>query len=141
MKLAAAVVSVALVVSCHYEWTVGPSQGGEDAGDGDDGGGGGDGGQLVDAAGGGDGQGTQCDVLNAQLGIAYSQILRCNATCAQSVKNECGCDTPVEDASSPAAQNYAKAAKAYADAGCATKCSACKSWRHECLVGFGNVCS
>ena len=135
--MATVVVFVAFLASCHYDWAVGPpgdvAEGGADASAADG----------ADAAAGTDGaaeaQGNQCDMLEAQIGIARTGILHCTQTCAQSVYSECGCDIAVENATSKEATDYSAAVKAYKDAGCHNaNCQACDTQKHECVT-FQNI--
>jgi hypothetical protein len=136
MKVSALVLPFAMLAACHYDWGVGPRPV-DDSGSPD--------GAIADAAGeeasiadasGSETQGSQCDVLEAEVGLARPGIIHCQKTCGQSVFDECGCEIAVEDASSKGVMDYAAAVKAYKDAGCHTaSCpSSCDVPRHECVT-------
>jgi len=127
------------IAACSFDWTVGPEPSASDSGAGDAAGG--DAAGSNDGASGGDaappdGSAT-CQALEAQEGTARARILRCTASCAGSVLDECNCEVPVEDAQSQTARDYASAAAAYRAAGCAS-CQPCDPPRHVCAF---NVCT
>src|SRR5262249_10424134 len=132
MKPTVLIPFVALVAACHYDWSVGPRPD-----EGADGGGAEAGAEAASAdAPGKETSETQCELLDGQVGIAYAQTISCNHTCAESLRDQCDCLVPVEDATSAAAQNYVAAVKAWNDARCTKKCPSCTIPKYACAFSF-----
>lgn len=88
---------------------------------------------------------SKCDFMALQLGSALVIAQTCNPTeqhpyCTGYVKNECGCQVPVDEADSLATQNYLKlrdTLMADCKPACATACTEPKS--QTCRISWGIV--